>query len=119
MFYKKWVDFVIYPLDSNKVLTREQRLDVSTAVLVTDANYTPELGTEKGVVFPKEQIFFDDDEFETMWMGETGGVIIWTKKRVWCLYKLEAMERMQFVPRHPDSDELWLSAHKLNKLEKF
>ncbi len=69
------------------------------------------------MVYPKDQVFFDD-EFEAMWVGDTGGVIIWTKKRVFCLYKLEAMERMQFVPRPPDSDDLWVSINELKILEK-
>ena len=115
MFYKEWIDFVTFPLDSNKVISREQRLDTSTAILVTDSDYTPQLGTERGVIFPKELIFFDDDEFETMWFGETGQVIVWTKKRVWNIYILEALERMQFLPRSPDSDELWSSVNKLDR----
>ena len=117
MFYKEWIDFVVFPLDSNKCLTREMRLDISNAVSVRDSNYSPELGTKKGVIFPKHNIFFDNDKFEKMFISDLGQVVIWTKKRVWGLYRLEAMERMQFLPRHPDSDELWGYSNGLNHIE--
>lgn len=115
MLYKEWIDFVIYPLDSNRVLTREQRLDTSNAIRVTDPNYTPTLGTEKGTIFTKEQIIFDfdNDEFEAIAIGYTGSVTIWTRKRVWALFKFEAVEKLRFLPRNPDSDPDFLAAHKI------
>ncbi len=110
MLFNEWVDFVVYPLDSNKVLNREQRLDTSKAIYVTDLDYTPEIGTEKGTIFTKDQIIFDfeDDEFETMWVSETGKIVIWTKKRVWTLYcRIDGMERMIYLPRNPDLSQLF------------
>ena len=120
MLYKKWIDFVIYPLDSNRVLTREQRLDTSKAIRVTDLNYTPDIGTERGTVYTKNLIIFDfdNDEFEAIAIGITGSVTIWTRKRVWSLCKLEVMERMIFFPRNPNSDPDFLIAHKIEIDEK-
>lgn len=107
MIYREWIDFVIFPLDPNKVLSQKTRLDTSTAVRVSDPNYTPELATQEGVIFEKEIILFDDDEFEAIGITDYGDVCIWTKKRVWTLFRrISGMEKMTYVPRHPDSEEL-------------
>lgn len=104
MFYKEWVDFVIFPLNGDKVTSREQRLDISNAVRVDDESYTPENGTECGVIFPKEWIFLDGDEFQEMFVGDDGQVFIWTEKRVWTLYcRLDGAEKAIYLPRNPDS----------------
>jgi hypothetical protein len=99
--YKEWVDFVSFPLDPEKCYTRVQRLDITNAVSVNSENYTPELGTEKGVIVTKDHIFFDDDEFEEMLISDYGQVIVWTKKRVWTLQDQGHREKLVFLPRHP------------------
>lgn len=101
MIYTEWIDFVSFPLDPEKCYTREQRLDLTNAVRVDSGDYTPELGTEKGVIVPKNFIFFDDDELEAMSINKGGGVIIWTKKRVWTLQNQGHREKLIFLPRHP------------------
>ena len=107
MLYEEWIDFVIYPLDSNRVLTREQRLDTSNAVRVSDKDYTPTIGTEKGTIYPKESVFFDfnNDKFEAMAIDNYGGVVIWTTKKVWFLLNDRGLEKLKYVPRHPDSEK--------------
>ena len=105
MLYKEWVDFVTFPLDAEKCYSREQRLNLSEAVSVDSPDYTPELGTEKGVITPKQFIFFEDDEFEAMEITDYGHVFIWTDKKVWTLHNAGGLERLLYVPRHPNPED--------------
>lgn len=99
--YKKWIDFVSFPLAPEKCHTKEQRLNLKDAVTVNSENYTPALGTEKGVIISQNLILFDDDEFEEMLISDYGQVIIWTRKRVWSLQDQGYREKLIFLPRHP------------------
>jgi hypothetical protein len=102
-FYSKWVDFVCYPNDINKAKwTKAGRLDCSKAVRTGNEQYDESDINERGYVVTEDRILLeDDDEFETMEITESGRVLIFTKKRVWFLYHLENMERLMFLPRHP------------------
>lgn len=105
MIYKEWIDFVSYPLDPNKITSREQRLDLADAVVPTSPHYK----IENGAIITKEFIHleYDNDEFEAMAISDYGDVCIWTKKKVWFLLRRgEMMEKMMFVQRHPDSVEV-------------
>jgi exosome complex RNA-binding protein Rrp42 (RNase PH superfamily) len=100
-FYRKWVDFVSFPLDSEKCYSSRQRLDLTNAMQVNDEDYSPEKGMETGVIVTMDQIIIEDDEFEEMQISNYGHVIIWTKKRVWYLQAQGTIERLIFTPRHP------------------
>ena len=106
-FYSEWVDFVIYPNDINRAWTKAARLDCSKAIRFEDGKYDEsEINesdiNERGLVVTKNSVIFEeDDEFETMQVIEGGRVLIFTKKRVWFLQHLANMERLIFLPRHP------------------
>jgi exosome complex RNA-binding protein Rrp42 (RNase PH superfamily) len=100
-FYKKWVDFVSFPLDSEKCYSSQQRLDLTNAVSANTEDYTPEKVAERGIIVTIDQIIIDDDEFEEMQISNYGHVIIWTKKRVWYLQNQGNKEKLIFISRHP------------------
>lgn len=99
IFYK-WTDFVIYPDDAARVTSIEQRLDTSKAIVVKHHKDMPFARTH-GALPQKSEVVFNDDEFEAMEITEQGEVFIWTKQRVWRLFRLHGYEKLIFFPRHP------------------
>lgn len=100
--YNEWVDFVTFPLDLDRVQTKEQRLDVSNAVYADSEEYKLGHGDEKGFVITLDRITFDGDEFEAMEVIEWGAVTIWTRKKVWTLHRDRGLEKLFRIKRHPD-----------------
>lgn len=103
MLYKEWIDFVIFPSDSNKVKTREERLNTKGAVsyLENDGESAKEFGLI--VNWNDYTMNPDNDKFEAMWVDDDGNVIIWTEKRVWSLHRrIDGKEKMTYLPRNPD-----------------
>ena len=100
MLYKKWVDFVVYPSDSNRVKTREERINTSGAI--PELENDGELGKKFGLIVSWSDYAFnyDNDKFEAMWIDDDGNVIIWTEKRIWSLHRrIDGKEKMTYVPR--------------------
>ena len=97
VIYRKWVDFVIYTFDSERVRTLAQRLDISNAVDV------------RGAIAPKSFVISGSDEFEAMEINICGDVTIWTKQNVWRLHRLRGygehgLEKLLASPRHPPKE---------------
>ncbi len=106
MLYKEWIDFVIYPSNTDKVKTREGRLNTKGAV--TELENDGELGKKFGLILSWSDYAFKDDIFEAMWIDELGNVTIWTVKRVWSLHRrMDGKEKMIYVPRNPDLTQLF------------
>ena len=102
--YREWHDLVVYPLHPERVRTREQRLDTSEALDPESPGYSP--GCKESALVTLRYLLpgFDDDVFEAMEVGDSGDVTIWTKKRVWLLWRPEGgLERFKFVLRYPPS----------------
>jgi hypothetical protein len=103
MLYNEWIDFVVFPSDSEKVKTREERLKTEKALSQDEKFKNPELAKEFGYVVSWKDYDFKDDIFEAMWIDEDGNVIIWTEKRVWSLHRrIDGKEKMTYLPRNPD-----------------
>jgi hypothetical protein len=98
--YRKWKDFVSYPLDPERVRTSEQRLDVSMVMSPDD----PQYDARQGCIITQSLIVSEDDRFEAMSIDDGGNVTIWTKKRVWGLFRFGGMEKLKYLPRHPDEE---------------
>ena len=108
MLYKEWIDFVVFPSNPNKILTREQRVNTTNAVRFESEEYKNfELVHQRGFVYTKDRIIFDDDKLEAMAINSKGDVCIWTETRVWTLLRrFGDMEKLIYVPRNPDSSEV-------------
>lgn len=112
VIYRKWVDFVIYTFDSERVRTLAQRLDISNAVDVEnakDVGKAVELSKERGAIAPKSFVISGSDEFEAMEINICGDVTIWTKQNVWRLHRLRGygehgLEKLLASPRHPPKE---------------
>jgi hypothetical protein len=105
MLYKEWIDFVVYPSDTDRVETREQRLDTQNAIPEIERYYDPELAKKVGFIVNWNDYAFnyDNDRFEAMWIDDMGNVTIWTEKRIWSLHRrMDGKEKMTYVPRNPD-----------------
>lgn len=102
--YHEWVDFVIYPDNPRRVTSREARLMTSNAIVVTHSSQLPK-AREQGARAQLSNILFDDDEFEAMEINDYGEVFIWTKRRVWKLFRLYEYEKLIFFPRHPPTSD--------------
>ena len=92
MLFRQWQDFILYPLDPDRVNSLEDRLDISKADQRT------------GFIFTFESAVQSDDIFEVTEISEYGHVMIWTRDKVWCLVREgnnAGMEKMRYVPRHP------------------
>lgn len=108
MLYKKWIDFVVFPSDSNKIKTREDRLKTENSLSQNEKIKTPELAKEVGYFVSWNDYDFRHEEFEAMWIDEIGNVIIWTDKKVWSLHRrLDGKEKMIYFPRNPDMNLLF------------
>ena len=108
MLYKKWIDFVVYPADANRVKSREERLKTDGAV--SELENDGELGKKFGLMVSWNDygFIYDGDKFEAMWIDDNGNVIIWTEKRVWSLHRrIDGKERMTYLPRNPDLNQLF------------
>jgi hypothetical protein len=112
--YYEWIDFVTFPRDPNRIMTKEARLECSNAIRIAkeslssveEINKQVELIAKFGGVVTKDQIVTEDDEFEVMEITDYGKVAIWTKKRVWTLLRQGDMERLTFLPRHPQFSQI-------------
>ena len=106
MLFDTWIEFVTYPGDPDRVLTRDQRLDTADAArLGPDGRYPEDADLdEEGAVVPLSTILglSADDDFEAMAVSDAGGVFIWTRDWVWCLYGDRGLERLKAVPREPE-----------------
>ena len=108
MLYKEWVDFVVYPSDTDRVNTREERLNTENAISDNERLRNPELAKKIGYIVNWNDYAFKDDVFEALWIDDNGNVIIWTEKRVWSLHRrLDGKEKMIYLPRNPDLSELF------------
>lgn len=108
MLYREWVDFVVFPSDSEKVTTRKERLNTKNALSQDEKFLKPELAKKVGFIVSRNDYEFKDDVFEAMWIDECGNVIIWTEKRVWSLHRrLDGKEKMTYLPRNPDLSQLF------------
>jgi hypothetical protein len=109
MLFKEWREFVIYPGDSGRVKSREQRLDTSKAFRIgADGQYPPEMRqcpiAERVAVYPLSKILSGGDTFECMEVSDYGHVYIWTRQKVWFIVHegIEGrVEKLKYVPRHP------------------
>lgn len=101
-FYYEWIDFVSYPKDPNRVITKSARLNCSQAIRTGSEKPIVEDIDKYGWIVTKENVIFEsDDEFEVAEITESGRVLIFTKKRVWTLQNQGDKERLIFLPRHP------------------
>ena len=94
MLSREWQDFIIYPLDSTRVRSRAERVDLSPR--------------EGAVVCPRSTILRWEDVFEGMEIGEHGQVTIWTRDKVWFLAtdgNEDRIEKLRFLPRHPPTPD--------------
>ena len=110
MLYKKWIDFVVYPSNADKVKTREERIDTKNAIPEIDRYDNPELAKEFGFIvnWSDYSFTYDNDKFEATWIDDNGNVIIWTEKRVWSLHRrIDGKEKMTYLPRSPDLTQLF------------
>ena len=108
MLYKEWIDFIVYPSDSTKVKTREERLFTQNAVSQDERIKNPETRRQSGFIVSWNDYDFADDIFEAMWVDDNGNVIVWTEKRVWSLHRrIDGKEKMTYVPRNPDLTQLF------------
>ena len=109
MLYKEWIDFVVYPSDSNKVKTREERIDTKNTVPAIEKYENYELAKKVGyAVSWNDSEMSNDDKFEAMWIDDDGNVIVWTEKRVWSLHcRIDGKEKMIYLPRNPDLIQLF------------
>ena len=107
MLFKQWREFVIYPLNSDKVKTFEQRVDISQAYRISSNEKYPQYledNVKNGIIFDHATVVAGEDEFEAMNIDQFGHVIIWTIKKVWYLNKEgenSKIEKMRYVPRNP------------------
>jgi hypothetical protein len=105
MFFKEWKEFVVYPVDSSRVKSREQRLDIANASRIgIDGRYPAGKSSEMGCVIPLTQIEREGDVFECMEVADYGHVYIWTRDKVWFLARegnYGRIEKLRYVPRHP------------------
>jgi hypothetical protein len=107
MLYKKWINFIVFPSDTNKVKTREDRLNTKNALTQAEKFENTELAKKLGYIVSWDDYNFKDDDFEAIWIDDIGNVIIWTDKRIWSLHRrIDGKEKMFYLPRNPDSDLL-------------
>lgn len=110
MIFKEYQEFVVYPLQADKVRHREDRLNIEHGFRINCAgaypqDYSP--SSEKGAVVPLQHIVLEHDQFEAMQVSDSGHVTIWTRDRVWFLVHEgndQQIERMKYVPRNPRDD---------------
>jgi hypothetical protein len=105
--FHEWQDIVVYPLDGERVRSRQDRLDTSQALDPRDRRYTP--GCAEGALLSRSYLLSNmlhsDDIFEVMEIGDYGAVTFWTRDRVYQLWSHEpGGERFKAVRRHPPSD---------------
>lgn len=100
--YKEWVNFVSFPKDPNRIRSEATRIDTANGVYNNSEEYHQGLVDEKGFIVTSDIVLFDDDRFEAMEINSGGGVVIWTRKRVWILQNQENREKMIYLPRHPE-----------------
>ena len=106
MLFREWKDFVSYPLDPSRVRTRNERLDTSKACRRgNDGKYPPDYlsSPDHGAVIDRHILFYDDDVFECMEVTDYGDVTVWTRDKVWHLFRRNTgnMEKLMFLRRHP------------------
>jgi hypothetical protein len=108
MIFHEWKEFVVYPLDSGRAHTLEQRLDTSRAFRIgPDGQYPPEYseaGVDRAAVIPLSTFLSGNDAFECMEIDDSGWVVIWTKRKVWFLAREGndwRIEKLRCVPRNP------------------
>lgn len=108
MLYKEWIDFIVYPSNSDKVKNREKRLFTQNALSQDERFENPEKAKQHGYIVNWKDYDFSDDVFEAMWIDDNGNVIIWTEKKVWLLHRrIDGKEKMTYVPRNPDPAQLF------------
>jgi hypothetical protein len=90
-----WQDFVIFPTDPKRIRTREERLDLS---LVS-------CGARAVLCADKDKLVAPGDEYAGMHIDDRGNVIVWTRKRVCVLQRLNGMETYLLLPRHPFNEQ--------------
>ena len=109
MIFREWHDFVVYPLEPDKVSSRAQRLDTSMGHRLQSNGeygdgYTP--SSPRGAVIPLSAVIIEDDQFEAMEIDDYGQVCVWTRDRVWALFRVGnegGIEKLQYLPRHPST----------------
>ena len=106
MLYKEWVDFVVYASNTDKVNTREERLNVKDAV--PEMKRDGEIEKRFGLLVSWSDFGFQGDRFEAMWIDDRGNVYIWTEKRVWSIHRrIDNKEKLTYLPRNPDLELLF------------
>ena len=104
MLFREWKDFVSFPLDPNRVRTRDERLDTSNAYRRDrDGKYPQDYKPDRGAVIDLGVVLSDDDAFECMEVTDYGDVTIWTRDKVWHLLRKNTnhMEKLLYLHRHP------------------
>jgi hypothetical protein len=106
MLFRQWKDFVSFPLDPDRVRTRDERLDTSRAYRrERDGKYPHDHrpSPDRGLVIDLGVVLYDDDAFECMEVTDYGDVTIWTRDKVWHLFRKSTnrMEKLMFLSRHP------------------
>src|SRR5689334_8628096 len=106
--FRRWVNFVTYPADSNKVNTLAARTDLTNAIWPLDNGQYPSIPdlTVVGAVVTISMIipYWSDDVFEIMEIDDIGNVTIWTKYSVWRLHKDRGLEKLLALPRNPPEE---------------
>lgn len=87
----EWKDFIVFPLDPDRVLTRDARFDLS-------------LTSAGAKAVSKEMVVRPGDEFEAIRVDEVGNVSIWTKNLAWTLLRDHGTERLTSIPRYPHEE---------------
>jgi len=109
MLFHEWKDIVTYPGDSNRIRSREERLDTRNAFRpAADGSYPAEMFqkpiAERAAVITLPYIQRGDDVFECMAIDDYGYVLIWTRDKVWFLAQEgidDLVEKLRCLPRHP------------------
>lgn len=109
MLFREWKDFVVYPGNSSRVRSREERLNTAGAFhAAPDGRYPPAMWekpiSERAAVISSSYILRDGDTFECMQIDDSGYVLIWTRNKVWFIAREgdnDVVEKLRYYPRHP------------------
>ena len=89
----EWTDFVICTLSPDVINSKDRRLGIGIEHLSEENKFH---------TITKDHCVYDDDEFEAM-LIEGASIMIWTLKKVWVIRREGPMERLLYLPRHPET----------------
>lgn len=108
MLFYKWTDFVRFPNSIGRIISFKERIDTSNSLYISD--YHPPISssenyTKFGLTVTEDQILYDSDEFESVFINDSGQVYIWTKYNVWTLLPEEG-DKLIFLKRSPEYEKI-------------